>query len=634
MKAIQTLLVLLSSFFLIPPTLLFSQPVPFTQEALSRGVDHFTFASSTFGYGLGLDDLDGDGDPDLIATGKVLGQVCVYENDGSGNFTDRTAASGLPFDSNFTGISLGDYDGDSDLDVYISGHDIPDLLFRNDGDFVFTDVTVAAGLGNLGTANGAAWSDQNNDGWLDLYVANFNLEGDISNVIHPNKFYRNLGDGTFIEIGQQLGIADPRLAHQVMFLDADMDGDRDLYVSNDKGQISPEILWNRLWEVEGDEFIDVSQSSGAGISIDSMGIDAGDLDMDGYFDIYCSNLATNPGIPGKNVLLCGSEDLQFSDRTEEAQVEAAGICWGVRFVDFDNDGYEELYVLATDQPASFYDCDGVFPCSEIAADLDLAMSPFNPAEQAASYCVVSGDIDMDGDLDLITQSTNEYLAIYINQTGSSQNSVRLTLRDDAPNVYAVGAMLRLTTAAGVQWREIRAGGVYKSSAELAQTIGIGDQLQLEQVLVRWPDGDLSIVEDLPAGSSTIIDRSQIESYQDCNHNFIVDSIDIINDPLLDIDGNGIIDSCTLFIRGDSNGDQVLNIADVVTSLDVMFGPVMATCDLSLDCNDDSLINIADPIYLLGHLFSGGPTLPPPGNGCGTDPTAAGTLLCDTPPFCP
>ena len=262
------------------------------------------------------------------------------------------------------------------------------------------------------------------------------------------------------------------------------------------------------------------------------------------------------------------------------------------------------------------------------------MSPFNPAEQAASYCVVSGDIDMDGDLDLITQSANEYLAIYINQTGSSQNSVRLTLRDDAPNVYAVGAMLRLTTAAGVQWREIRAGGVYKSSAELAQTIGIGDQLQLEQVLVRWPDGDLSIVEDLPAGSSTIIDRSQIESYQDCNHNFIVDSIDIINDPLLDIDGNGIIDSCTLFIRGDSNGDQVLNIADVVTSLDVMFGPVMATCDLSLDCNDDSLINIADPIYLLGHLFSGGPTLPPPGNGCGTDPTAAGTLLCDTPPFCP
>jgi hypothetical protein len=612
---------------------LFGQMAPFFEDAIPRGVTHFTYNSSTFGYGMGLDDLDGDGDPDLIAAGRELGQVCVYENDGTGYFTDRTSGSGLPFSLYFTGVSLGDYDGDGDLDLYLSGHSIPDLLLRNDGSFVFTDVTDSAGLGNLGKANGAVWTDQNLDGWLDLYVSNFDLEGDINDVEHPNRFYRNMGDGTFIEISEELGIEDPRPAHQAMFLDADRDGDRDLYVSNDKGSQSPEIIWNRMWCAEGTEFIDVSATSGSGISIDSMGMDAGDLDMDGYFDIYCSNLA-NPALPGNNVLLCGSSELSYTDKTLEAQVEGGGICWGVRFVDFDNDGFEELYVLATDQPARFYNCDGVFPCEDIAPEVNLALSQYYPGVQAASYCVVSGDIDLDGDLDLVTQSANEPLSIFINQEGTNRNSLRLTLRDQAPNVHAIGALVRITTAVGIQWRELRGAGAYKSSPELALTIGIGDQQFADEVLIRWPDGDLSILEALEAGSSTIVDRSQIRSFADCNHNFISDITDIANDPGLDIDGNGVIDTCTRFLRGDSNGDLTLNIADVITALDALFGPIPSLCDVATDSNDDSLLNIADPIYLLGHLFSGGPLPPAPNISCGTDPTSPGALPCTTLPACP
>ena len=163
---------------------------------------------------------------------------------------------------------------------------------------------------------------------------------------------------------------------------------------------------------------------------------------------------------------------------------------------------------------------------------------------------------------------------------------------------------------------------------------IGDQQFADEVLIRWPDGDLSILEALEAGSSTIVDRSQIESFADCNHNFISDFTDIANDPGLDIDGNGVIDTCSRFLRGDSNGDLTLNIADVITALDVLFGPILSLCDVATDSNDDSLLNIADPIYLLGHLFSGGPLPPAPNISCGTDPTSPGALPCTTLPSCP
>ncbi len=624
-------IVLVSSLLLVD--IVVAQIEPFTEEAIARGITHFTYTGIAFGYGLGLDDLDGDGDPDLIATGKDLGQIAVYENNGSAQFTEKTATSNLPNHSNYNAISLVDYDGDGDLDVFVAGFQIPDLLLRNDGDFVFTDVTQQVGLGAEGKTMGATWIDQNGDGWLDMYVSNYNYTSSQTGVI-PNRFYRNMGDNTFIEMAEDLGISDPQLAFQAVFFDPDRDGDHELYVSNDKGFINPSIHANRFWRADGDLFEDIGEVSGAGISIDSMGIDIGDLDQDGQFDIYCTNSPIAGPQQGENVLLCGDGALTFTDRSAEAQVQASGVCWGACFIDFDNDGFEELYVTAINGPNRLYNCDGVFPCVDMAPALNLSSSPTSPSQDALSFCIAKADLDMDGDLDLVTQSRNENLAVYINHEGDNRNSLRLKLQGTYPNTNAIGSMVRITTQSGVQWREVRGGDLYKSSSETAITLGLSDQAEAQEILIRWPTGELSFLEEVAAGSFTLADQNTMQLFQDCNHNLIPDAVDIAQDPGLDADNNGTIDTCTLFRRGDGNNDQLLNVADAITSLDALFGQLIAPCEMALDTNDDSLLNIADPIYLLGHLFSGGPTPPSPGSDCGTDPTEPGILGCTTLPDCP
>lgn len=625
-SSIAVLLFVFSANFVV------AQVAPFTEEAVARGLTHFTYSSPSFGYGLGLDDLDGDGDPDLIATGKNLGQIAVYENIGSAQFVERTATSNLPYHVRYNAVSLVDYDGDGDLDVFVAGYQIPDLMLRNEGNFIFTDVTEEVGFGDEGKAIGATWIDQDGDGWLDMYLSNYNFTGS-SGGAFPNRFYKNMGGNTFSEIADELGIADLHLSFQAVFFDPDRDGDHDLYVSNDKGFTDPATHYNRFWLAESGLFEDVGEISGAQISIDSMGIDIGDLDQDGQFDIYCTN-SPQVGNQGENVLLCGNGDLTFIDRSTEAQVEASGVCWGACFLDFDNDGFEELYVTASNAQNRLYNCDGLFPCEDIAPILDLAFSSTSTSQFSASFCIAKADLDLDGDLDLITQSKNENLALYINHEGDYRNSLRLKLKGNYPNTNAIGSLVRITTQSGSQWREVRSGDLYKSSSETAITVGLSDHEEAQEILIRWPNGKLSFLEDVAAGSFTLADQNTLESFSDCNRNLIPDLEDIVQDPGLDSDNNGIIDVCTLFLRGDGNNDQLLDVADAITSLDALFGQVTVPCEMALDCNDDSLLNIADPIYLLGHLFSGGPHPPAPNSTCGTDPTSPGALPCTSLPACP
>ncbi len=146
--------------------------VPFTEESFLRGVAQITLNGTDYGKGFALNDLDGDGDLDLLLTGRVDGAVTIYRNDGAGFYTDVTPGSGLPVNIGMNGVACADFDADGDLDVYLSGWHVPNMLLRNDGDLTFSDVTTPP-LDNSGPTAGCAWGDVDGDGYLDLFVTNY-----------------------------------------------------------------------------------------------------------------------------------------------------------------------------------------------------------------------------------------------------------------------------------------------------------------------------------------------------------------------------------------------------------------------------------------------------------------------------
>jgi hypothetical protein len=283
-----------------------------------RGLDYdVSGAFFYFGRGVALVDLDRDGDLDALTVGSPTGTVGVFENDGAGFFTDRSSGNGIPAVPKASGIAAGDYDGDRDLDVYISNWTEPNLLLRNEGDFQFVDVAAAAGVADDGPGVGCAWGDFDADGHLDLYAGNRTTDGGSDAV---NQLYRNLGDGTFEEVGEKLGVDDGLSpTFQAVFFDHDRDGDPDIYVANDKGYAQNET--NRLFENLGGSFQDITEDTQTGAHIDSMGTAVGDYDRNGYQDLYVTNN------PFGNVLLLNQGSGPYVSYGDEAGVGSYAIGW-------------------------------------------------------------------------------------------------------------------------------------------------------------------------------------------------------------------------------------------------------------------------------------------------------------------
>lgn len=604
--------------------------IAFSEEAISRGVIHVTYGFEYFGFGLGLDDLDGDGDPDLVLTGGLLGQVRIFENDGTGNFIERTGPSGLPSIPDVAGVSLADHDADGDLDILLLAMNSSNRMLENLGSFIFEDISVASGLADLGPSTSATWGDFDGDGLLDIYVSNYNDQTAGTVAFHPNRLLRNEGNGAFTDVAALHGVDDGFPSFQAVMFDPDRDGDLELYLSNDRGYSNP-IYHNKMWEWDGASYANITSSSGSGLVVNSMGLDVGDLDADGEMDIYVTNTQ------GQNKLLLGLGDLDFAESSLAAGVAASSVGWGTCFIDFDNDGFQELFVCTWSDVNRLFDCDGVFPCLDLAPQLDLALSPYGAGIASDSFCVAMGDIDLDGDVDLVVQSSNEPVAIYINHEGETRNWTRIRLTGAASNPFAVGAHIRVTSGGSTQWREVRAGAHYRSSSELAQTFGLGTAPIIDEVLVRWPDGTLGRDGPFTINKPYDIDIATFPVVADCDHDMVPDVDEIAADPSLDLNLDGLLDACTAFRRGDPNGDGQVDIADVIEILSLLFSgggtEAGAACPAASDINDDSLADIADPIALLAHLFVGAAPPPPPGPECGADPTDPTALLCATPPIC-
>ncbi|HVG08723.1 MAG TPA: CRTAC1 family protein [Thermoanaerobaculia bacterium] len=493
------------------------------------------YMPETMGAGVAVFDYDGDGDPDVfyVDSGAMRGyqgetpRSALLRNDGAGKFVDVTERSGIRVTSYGMGTTAGDVDGDSDLDLYVSAFG-PDQLFRNNGDGTFTEVTAQAGLGNPLWGTSAAFADTDADGDLDLYVTNYvdfsyeknpicgNQRLGLRSYCHPDvfngepdRFYRNRGDGTFEDATAAAGFApDAGNGLGVIFGDLDWDGDQDLYVAND---MTPAFLF----ENKGNgKFEEIGLLSGTALSDlgkpeAGMGVDLGDIDGNGFEDIIKTHLdlQTNAVYSNQGSLLF--IDARYTSKLAEPSMYMVG--FGTVFADLDQDGdldnvianghiihNAELFKTGTTykQRNQLFENTGKGVFREVKdGGLDVVRS---------SRGLAAGDLDLDGDLDLVVTNSDDLSEVYENVTAPAGGWLQVDLAGKRKNTAAIGARVELESGGRKQVRETRTGASYLSQSALTLHFGMGTAAQADRLTIRWPDGKVQALTRLPKDRRIVV----------------------------------------------------------------------------------------------------------------------------------
>ncbi len=454
----------------------------FTDVTSQAGVDYRGWA-----MGAAWGDYDGDGRLDLVVT--THGYNVLYRNNGDGTFTDVSEASGIGKEKGFwSGAAWADYDRDGRLDLYVTGYvqyvkpkentmtlqyDIENpaainpssfapqrnLLFRNNGNGTFTEMALKAGVANeAGKSLAAAWADFDEDGWLDLYVAN-----DVSD----NVFYRNLGNGTFEDVSHPAWVADHRGAMGLAVGDWDNDADLDIFVTH--------------W---------IAQENA----------------------LYTNQLA--------QTRQAGAPALRFLDEADQyglGQIALDYVGWGTSFFDYDNDGRLDLFVvngntlqepddeteLGVMRSQLFWNrgrTEGFFNVSPVAGDY------FN--EEYVGRGAAFADYDNDGDVDVFVVNHGGKAVLLRNDGGNQRNWLQVALKYEPGNPDAHGARLRLVAGATTQVRQVGAQASYASQNSPVEHFGLGDATHVDTLEITWPDGSKKVLTDLSPGRRIVVTRDQ------------------------------------------------------------------------------------------------------------------------------
>jgi cytochrome c peroxidase len=474
------------------------EPV-FVDVSRQAGIVNNRVVSTEMTAGQAWGDYDRDGWVDLYVTDSG-GPNHLYRNNGDGTFSLSPLSGQVSLAAVYSnGAVFADYNNDGWLDLYVANWG-QDSLFLNENGQGFRDVTHAAGINNENNSKTASWGDFDNDGWLDLYVANWScypkcgrsMDGDV------DRLYRNNGDGTFSNVSDYLGGGMNGAGFVASFNDYDNDGDLDIYLVNDEF-VNP--IGNKLWRNDGPGcggwcFTQVAPQAGADSKVFGMGLAVGDYDNDGDLDYYYSNV-------GPMELLQNNGDGTFREVAEAAGVRVPnGIGWGAVFVDYDNDGWRDLYLAIADttnhrdigsNKLFRNNADGTF--SEVSCDNEAS-------DVRMSIGVAYADYNQDGWVDLLVGNADEGYRLYENRAGRSSqaNWLALELTGGGPvNRDAIGARAYLTTPDGLtQMQEIISGTSVAAGNEMTLYFGLGEHKRAD-VTIRWPDGTLQTFKNVSAG---------------------------------------------------------------------------------------------------------------------------------------
>lgn len=480
-----------------------AQPIVFTERAAASGVVWSQVDNgSEMGAGCAFFDANGDGLLDvLLAGGK--GAPGLFRNQGGGLFTDQSVGAGFqtPLPGQFImGPFCADHDDDGDTDVFIaaSGHN---QLYRNDG-ATFTGVTSAAGLIDTRWGATAAWGDYDQDGDLDLFVGNYVT---IPSQPTPNILYRNEGNGTFTNVTVATGVGGNATTLASEWSDVDQDGDPDLWVGNDLGQF---LHPNRLWRNDGAgagpndwQFQDVAPALGADAVIYCMGVASGDIDRDGDLDAHFTNIG--PKLLLRNDGAAGYADVSAATGTEGThdpyQPTEQTTSWGNGFHDFDRDGWIDLYVAH-----GYITPPGFVPSAQNAQNVvnhlyrhdgpALTFSSVGAGagveDTLAGRGAAFGDYDGDGDVDILQASIDGPALLYRNDTVAPGHRLSLGLEGRLSNRDGIGTFVRAEAAGATFVREVKATTGFVASSESDPHVGLGAASEVLALTLRWPSGQV------------------------------------------------------------------------------------------------------------------------------------------------
>jgi enediyne biosynthesis protein E4 len=542
---------LLALVFGSPSPLIRSQSleVQFTDITQRAGIK-FTHVSSpekkyiveSMSGGVALFDYDNDGYLDVyivnsltvdLVKSKQKTRSALYRNNGDDTFTDVTDTAGVGDIGWGVGVAIGDYDNDGFDDIYVTCLG-PNHLLRNNGNGTFTDVTQKAGVSDPRWSAGAAFVDYDNDGKLDLFVSNY-VDFDVNHLPEfgssrtcqfkgipvqcgprglrgaGDSLYHNNGDGTFTNVTKNAGVSDPDGYYGLGVICSDFDGDGlvDIYVANDS---TPNFLYHN----NGDgTFKEVGFASGTAVNENgseqgSMGVTLGDYDHDGRLDLFVTNFDDD-----YNSLYHNDGHGSFTDVSYAARVAAVSlpyVGWGTKFVDYDNDGWVDLFVinghvypqLPTYRQRNLVhhnNHDGTF--AEVGAELGPSF-----AEKHTGRGAAFGDIDNDGDVDVIINNLDGAPQLLRNDGGNVNSSVLLKIVGVKSNRDGIGARVTLVSGDLTQVDEVRSGGSYLSQNDLRLHFGLEKRTKVDSIEVRWPSGVVDKVNNLNANKILTIKEGQ------------------------------------------------------------------------------------------------------------------------------
>src|SRR5580658_126514 len=449
----------------------------------------------------------------------------LYRNNGDGTFTDVTEKAGLGGVGHYgQGVAVGDYDNDGYPDLYITGYGRA-ILYHNNGDGTFTDVTAKAGVADEGNwSTSAGWFDYDKDGWLDLVVTNYiewtpktNLWcGDrkpgYRSYCNPNnykgqktKLYHNNHDGTFTDVSDKSGVGLPESKGMgVVLADFDNDGWPDIAIANDTW---PNFLF--LNNHDG-TFKDVSLISGLAVSEDGkyeagMGIDAADVNGDGLLDVYITHLDFE-----LNRLYHNNGDTTFTDDTYSSGIGAkARLLSGVaaKFLDYDNDGWMDILQLngAMVDNVSLYHSEISYKEPLIMfrnlslGHFEMTSSQLGPdfLRPVAGRGLATADFDNDGDIDIAINNRGDYPELLRNSGGNANHWLEVQLIGTKSNRDGTGAALKLTSEGFVQVRQAEGGTSYMSASDPRIHFGLGKRAKVESLVITWPSGQVDKLANVP-----------------------------------------------------------------------------------------------------------------------------------------